>query len=281
MYSDKITFVIFTYNEEARVERAVRNFVPYGRIMVVDNFSTDRTVELATALGAEVLQHKNSGWVEDEETTSKVKAAIKTPWLYWSFADEIVDRQTMKRMLEVIESDKYSIVNVARKNYYYGEFCEGAYRNAQTRAFKKDAVDFRNNTIHLFGKITVPESEVAYLDREKYFVHHFISNTAKTYTASLDRYTDIEALHAKVLSPINMLIHIARGFVGNYFLRGGRKAGRAGFYLSMQISIYQLLLSMKAYERQHQLNTATIEQKNNEIRNQLLVDLESSEPLSH
>ena len=98
MFSHKITFVLFMFNEEARIERAVRNFLRYGRVLVVDNYSTDRTVEIAKSLGADVLLHKNQGWVEDEHTTSVVKAAVQTPWLYWGFSDEIVDRATMEAM---------------------------------------------------------------------------------------------------------------------------------------------------------------------------------------
>jgi len=187
MFSKQITFVLFMFNEEARIERAVRNFLPYGHVLVVDNHSTDRTVEIARELGAEVLMHKNPGWVEDEHTTSVVKMAVRTPWLYWGFSDEIVDRPTMEAMLAAVEGGKCSIVNIARKNYYYGEFTHDAYRNTQTRAFKKEAVDFRGNVIHGFGIPTVPESDICQLDPDKYFVHHFISNTAKSYMGSLDR----------------------------------------------------------------------------------------------
>lgn len=274
MFSYQITFVLFMFNEEARIERAVRNFLPYGRVLVVDNHSTDRTVEIAKSLGADVLLHKNQGWVEDELTTSAVKLAVQTPWLYWGFSDEIVDRATMEAMLAAVEGGKYSIVNIARKNYYYGEFTHDAYRNTQTRAFKKEAVDFRGNVIHSFGKPTVPESDICYLDPDKYFVHHFISNTAKSYMGSLDRYTDIEAAHSDALPPLKMLLRMARGFLGHYFFKGGHKAGRAGFYLGLLTSMYTLMLSMKAYERSRGLNTLSIEVRNNRIRDELLLELE-------
>ena len=274
MFSHQITFVLFMFNEEARIERAVRNFLPFGRVLVVDNHSTDRTVEIARSLGADVLLHKNQGWVEDEHTTTVVKAAVQTPWLYWGFSDEIVDRGTMEAMLAAVEGGKCSIVNIARKNYYYGEFTHDAYRNTQTRAFKKEAVDFRGNVIHSFGKPTVPDSDICYLDPDRHFVHHFISNTAKSYMGSLDRYTDIEAAHSQPMSPLKMLMRMARGFLGHYFLKGGHKAGRAGVYLGLQTSMYTLMLCMKAYERVNDLSTPTIEARNNRIRDRLLQDLE-------
>jgi glycosyltransferase involved in cell wall biosynthesis len=274
MYSDKITFVLFMFNEEARVERAVRNFNKYGRVLIVDCFSTDRTCEMAVALGAEIFKYQNHGWVEDEETTSIIKATVKTPWIYWGFADEIVGRATMDEMIAAIEGGKYAIVNIARKNYYYGEFCHAAYCGTQNRAFLKDAIDFRGNRIHHFGKPTVPESSILHLDPAKHFVHHFISNTAKVYFRSIDGYTDIDAADAPARPPLMLLIRMAAGFLGNYFFRGGRRAGKAGFYFGMMNALYQLMVSMKAYERKNDLVKLTIEDRNNRIRDELLAELE-------
>lgn len=53
-----LTVVILTRDEERHIERAIRSVRPIaGRIVVVDSGSTDRTVEIARRLGAEVLVH--------------------------------------------------------------------------------------------------------------------------------------------------------------------------------------------------------------------------------
>ena len=274
MRSNLITFVLFMFNEEKRIERAVRNFLPYGQVLVVDNYSSDRTVEIAKALGADVLQHKNPGWVEDENTTSVVKEYVKTPWIYWGFSDEIVDAPTMEAMFEAIESGTCSIVNIARKNYYYGKFTHDAYQNMQSRAFKKEAIDFNGNIIHHFGKHTVPESEVITLPPHKYYIHHFISNTAKSYLSSIDRYTDIESQHTKPQHPLKMVLSIIKSFALHYFIRGGIRAGRAGFYLEIQMAFYHALLMMKAFEITNNLNSTEIENINNRLRDKILFEIE-------
>jgi glycosyltransferase involved in cell wall biosynthesis len=261
------------FNEEARVERAVRNFLTYGRVLIVDNYSTDRTVEIAKSLGADVLLYKNQGWVEDEHTTRVVKNAVQTPWIYWGFADEIVDCSTMDRMLAAIENGQFSIINIARKNYYYGKFLYDAYYNVQNRVFKKDSIDFRGNTIHKFGKPTVPESEIHYLDPQKFYIHHFISNTTKANLDSLNRYTDIEADHVSSASPIKMIYRFVKSFLGHFFLNGGYKAGRVGFLYIVQMSFYNMALSIKSFEREHQLTTSSVEERNNIVRDRLLHDI--------
>ncbi len=270
MHCDKITFVIFTFNEEARVERAVRNFIASGRVLVVDNHSTDRTRELAEKTGATVLLNQNQGWVEDEKTTALVKAAVRTPWIYWAFADEMIDRPTMHTILQAVESDIYSIVRIVRKNYYYGRFCHDAYADALNRVFKKDAIDFTGNTIHHFGRVTVPDSQILALDGRKYFVHHFISNTAKTYLRVMDGYTDIQAARTAPRSATRTLLGMVRTVASNYLLRGGYKAGLPGFFFALQFAYYVALLNMKRYELDHNLSFGTIEGCNNAARDQLL-----------
>ncbi len=276
MRSDKITFVVFTFNEEARVERAIWNFGQSGRVLVVDNYSTDRTEEIALAAGAEVIKHKNPGWVEDEYTASVVKDAVKTPWIYWGFADEMISRSAMSAMLHAIESDTYSIVSLVRKNYYYGEFLYDAYASPQNRAFRKEAIDFTGNTIHKFGTATVPESRIFRLDSKAFWIHHFISNTAKSNLNSMNRYTDIEVERINAVSSTRMIIYLIRSLFGNLLLKGGYKAGSAGLLYIMQMAFYNVVLAVKSYEKTHQLSTSSIEERNNIIRDGLLREFSKS-----
>lgn len=273
MFSNQITFVLFTFNEESRVERAVRNFLPFGRVLVVDNYSTDRTIEIAMRLGAEVLQHKNTGWVEDEVTTRKVINFVRTSWIYWGYADEMVSGETLREITNLIESGKYKIISIARKNYYYGKDCRRAYAGNLSRVFEKGSIDFAGNVIHYFGKPKVDSSKIYSMDIRKYYVHHFISNTTESYINTTNRYTNIDAKTSNFSSMPDAFIKIVKTFIGNYLVRGAYKAGTAGLFLSIQTALYQLLLAMKSYEHQKKLDVAEIESRNNKIRDNILENL--------
>ncbi len=273
MHFDDVTFVIFAFNEQARIERVVANFKDFGRVLVVDNLSTDRTRELAIANGAQVLEHKNPGWVENEKTVGVVKSAVTTPWIYWAYADEIVDGPTMRAALAAVRAGNVDIVGIVRKNYYYGAFCHEAYASTQNRLFRKDAIDFTGNEIHCFGRATVPESSILVLDPKKYFIHHFISNDAKSYVRTIDSYTEIQASRAALKGCGAMIAHALKGFLANYLLRKGYRAGLPGLFIALQMVYYEFLLNMKAYEIRHGLNVAAIEDKNNAVRDTLLSNL--------
>lgn len=264
-----ITFVLFTYNEEKRIGRAVRNFLGRGTVLVVDNESTDRTREIAERLGCEVMTNKNMGWVEDEVTTARVKAAVRTPWIYWGFADEMVGAETLAAIQAAARSGRYDIVNLARKHYYYGEFCDGAFCDRMNRIFKKDAIDFTGNSIHRFGRVA--EGAKTLELPLQHFVHHFISNTAKTYLHTMDRYTDQECAEERPVPGIlRLVLASAKLIVLNSRIRGGSKARVSSSYLVAQMLYYRWLSAMKLYEKASKLDRKMIEAKNDLHRDRIL-----------
>ncbi len=54
-----LTTIILTYNEEKNIANAINSVQSISkRIVVVDSYSTDKTVDIARSLGAEVIQHE-------------------------------------------------------------------------------------------------------------------------------------------------------------------------------------------------------------------------------
>ena len=51
-----LTIIILTKNEEQNLEKCIASFKSVAqRIVIIDSYSTDKTVELAKSLGAEVM----------------------------------------------------------------------------------------------------------------------------------------------------------------------------------------------------------------------------------
>lgn len=87
-----VTVVILTLNEASHIERALRSVSPIAsRCVVVDSGSTDDTVQLAQALGAEVLFHpfanqaQQFNWALDQLPKD-------TKWVFRLDADEVVSQ---------------------------------------------------------------------------------------------------------------------------------------------------------------------------------------------
>lgn len=85
-----VTVVILTLNEARHIERALRSVAAIADVtLVVDSGSTDRTVEIARAMGAEVLtnsfvnQAQQFNWAIDQ-------LSADTDWVLRLDADEVV-----------------------------------------------------------------------------------------------------------------------------------------------------------------------------------------------
>lgn len=85
-----LSVIILTFNEEKHIERCLRSLLPFtDKIFLVDSGSTDRTVELAEALGARVVRND---WVTyaQQFNFGIQHNPFRTTWLMRMDADEYV-----------------------------------------------------------------------------------------------------------------------------------------------------------------------------------------------
>lgn len=87
----ELTAVILTYNEEQHIARCIESLRPVAaRIVVVDSFSTDRTVEIARGLGADVYQNPFTHQAQQYQWAVE-NTAITTDWTLRVDADEYLE----------------------------------------------------------------------------------------------------------------------------------------------------------------------------------------------
>src|SRR3989344_3846470 len=98
-----ITFVLFSFNEEKRIEYIVRNLVPYGEVFVLDGGSTDRTGEIAEKFGAKFVIRPKSEKVhlETQEMLDFAKSLVKTDWIFWSYVDNLLPKTLLDEITRI------------------------------------------------------------------------------------------------------------------------------------------------------------------------------------
>lgn len=112
-----ITAIILAFNEEVHMARCLTRLSAWvERIVVIDSFSRDRTVEIARELGAEVLQHpfKNHA---DQFHWGLAAAAPTTPWVMRIDCDEYFEETAPAALAALLPSlpDEVAGVTVKRK----------------------------------------------------------------------------------------------------------------------------------------------------------------------
>lgn len=84
-----LTVVILTYNEEIHIRRCLENVKQFAsKVYIVDCFSTDKTVDIAKELGAEVVEHEWPGNQADQFNWALDNLKIDTTWILRLDADE-------------------------------------------------------------------------------------------------------------------------------------------------------------------------------------------------
>ncbi len=135
-----LTTVILTYNEAIHIERAIRSVQSISRrVLVVDSFSTDATVEIARGLGAEVLsntfvnQARQFQWAMDT-------GGIDTAWVLRLDADEIIEEDLAAEIAERLPRLGPDIVgvNLNRKHIFLDRWIRhgGRYPLLMLRIFR-------------------------------------------------------------------------------------------------------------------------------------------------
>ena len=95
----KISAYILTYNEADKIAAAVTSVLWADEIVVVDSFSTDRTAEIATALGARVVQVPFNGF---GELRNRAIEACTHDWIFSLDADERCTAEVRDEILALL-----------------------------------------------------------------------------------------------------------------------------------------------------------------------------------
>ena len=137
--SPKISVLICTKNEEKMIKDCLESVKWADEIVIIDDFSTDKTVEIAKKYGAEVFENKWRGFSEQKNFGFKKTTG---DWVLFLDADERVTPELRREILKVInlKDNPFSGYNIPRlnnilgKDFYYG----GWYPDYQRRLVERE-----------------------------------------------------------------------------------------------------------------------------------------------
>lgn len=119
-----LAVVILTHNEERHITRALGSVAGIAtEVFVVDSFSTDRTVELAKAKGATVLQNKFINYAKQFQWALD-HAPITASWIMRLDADEVIEADLNARIRDELARlpDDVVGINLKRKHIFLGRW---------------------------------------------------------------------------------------------------------------------------------------------------------------
>lgn len=136
-----LSTIILTFNEELHLERALRSVADFSKeVFVIDSFSTDRTLEIARAYGATVLQNKFVNQAKQFQWALD-NAQISGDWILRLDADEIIESDLAIEIAEKIPDLPSDVVgiNLKRKHIFMDRWVKhgGRYPLVMLRIWRK------------------------------------------------------------------------------------------------------------------------------------------------
>ncbi len=177
-----ISVLINTFNEEKNIENCLKAVEWADEIVVVDMYSDDKTVEIASRYTDKIFYFKRMGYADPARQFALEKATYD--WILVVDADELVPLKLKNILSEIAGKDLADVVYIPRSNYFAGKKINGlgmgTLHDMQPRFFKKGYLNF-GDEIHNFFKVESkariyriknPEesfTHLSYLDFEQYF----------------------------------------------------------------------------------------------------------------
>lgn len=243
---NSISAIILSKNEETRIEKCIESVRWADELIVVDNGSTDTTVEKAKKLNAKIIVQPGINFSTLRDAGAKVAIG---EWLLYIDADENVTEDLKNEILKTIrqKSDKVQGYYISRKNYYLG--CEWPTRDKMIRLMKKEALISWIGTVHEHPEI---QGEIGEL-REP-----LIHNTHRTLFEMVEKTNEwseieaelrIQAKHPK-MAGWRFVRVMGSAFWKSYIHEEGWKAGAIGLIESVYQAFSMFITYAKLWERQ-------------------------------
>lgn len=245
--SPRLSAVVITRNEAARVAACLESLAGVDEIVVVDDASTDDTVAVCRRYTPHVLVHPHEGENWDLNKNVGMDAATGD-WVLLVDADERATPALLAEIRALLATNPpHAGYWMPRREYYFGYHARHAASSAKVlRLFRRGAARFEGAHLHEHPRVDGSLGELAEpLD-------HFAYATIADYVAKTNLYTTHEARHlhaqGRRASWRDVLVAPLKLFRYRYWKLKGYKDGMPGLVYCLVTSLYPFLQNAKLWE---------------------------------
>jgi glycosyltransferase involved in cell wall biosynthesis len=243
----EVSAIVVCRNEEGNIERCLRSLQWCSEIVVVDSFSTDRTVEICRRFTDRVIQRPWRGY-RDQKAFAHSQATKE--WVFLVDADEEVPSKLREEIEESLRRfrDRYAAFSVPRLVYYLGKWWRrgGWYPDRKIRLFRRDRAAWGGIDPH--EKVLVRGR----VRRLKTPLHHFSYRDTVDHLERINHFTTVSARElrerGKRWSAVQNALAPGARFLHFYFWKRGFQEGFLGFFLAVTAAVYVFLKYAKLRE---------------------------------
>jgi len=257
-----ISLIINTKNEENFIRDCILSAKGIvNEIIVVDMYSTDKTVEIAQFLGAAIYEYEDCGYVEPARNFALSKAS--NSWILLLDADERISSTLAKMLVSISEENKYDCVKIPRKNIQFNKWIQhtGWWPDYQIRFFLKGRVTWKDS-IHSAPEFT--DNFLMLPMVEELAIIHYNFRSIQLLVDKISNYTNHEeGLTLNKIEKAKDFINYFEGeFKHRFATEKGFQDGMHGFMLSKFMEYYRFLEIAHLWEKNKYADITDVETLN-------------------
>ncbi len=241
-----LSVVIITKNEEKNIEECLKTIQWANEIIVVDDQSSDSTIEIAHRYSTKIIQRKMDN---EGRHRNFAYAQASNPWILSLDADERITPELKEEIEKVLSNGTTNAgFTIPRKNFIgnYWVRYGGWYPSGQLKLFLKDQFKFEEVDVHPRAIMSGP---CGHLQAD--MIHYSYSDFGD-FLKKMDNHTTREA---KKWVETNRKMTLAKAlwrtvdrFFRTYFWKKGHKDGVVGLVVAVFAGFYQILSYAKYWE---------------------------------
>lgn len=229
---NKLSVIIITKNEAANIRACLESVAWADEIVVVDSGSSDDTVSICKALGAQV--HETTDWPGFGKQKNRALSYATGEWVFSLDADERVTPELRSEIEAAVQNPHgHAAFRVPRLSSFCGRYMRhsGWYPDYVTRLFQRGAAKFSDDLVHERVIVDGPEGSL-----RRPLLHDTFQNLEQL----LEKINQYSTAGARALNQKNKTAtlkkavgHAVWAFLRTYVLRAGFLDGREGFMLAV------------------------------------------------
>jgi glycosyltransferase involved in cell wall biosynthesis len=243
---NKITATIITFNEENNIRECLDSISWADEIVIVDSFSTDKTVEICKRYTDRIIEREWPGYIEQKNFAIDQSSY---DWIFAIDADEVVSPELKDEilLLKNMGFDKHGY-KMPRKVFYLNRWIlHGTwYPDYKIRLF--------NRRYGRWGGINPHDTVIldGICGTLKHDLYHYTYEDLLGHINQINKFSSISAAELKKRgkkpSIFNIIVNPFVKFMNSYFIRRGFMDGKVGFFIACIISFETFLKYIKLWE---------------------------------
>ena len=228
----KISACIISYNEEDKIEDCLRSLAAVAdEIIIVDSFSTDKTLEIARQYTDKIFEQPFLGHIEQKNLAV---SKAEHDWILSLDCDERLSDELQQSILAIKDTialaDAYKMNRKTFYIYRWLNYCW--YPDTKIRLFNKSTARWGGTNPH--DRVIVDGDNIKHLRGD---IEHYSFDSISEHLSTIDRFTEIGAdelvKKGRRISIISPLSHASWTFLKLYIFKLGFLDGFAGLVVAV------------------------------------------------